>query len=151
MDEKTKEAVMKKARDLLEAEWHCSEGVLIAVGERYFDVEPMIRLATPFAGGVGCAYEELCGALTGGIMVIGGAMGRSDADTEDQACQDTAVAYRKAFLAHFGYLRCCELKENWVGQPGQPDCVELVRQAAGVLVDVLGDAGAKQLTKVDKS
>ena len=135
---------MEKAGAMLDASWHCSEAMLVAVGEQYFKVTPeLIRLSTPFAGGVGGTHDELCGALTGGLMVIGGAMGRYDASTEDQTCQDTAAAYRKAFLAHFGQLRCCKLKENWVGQPRQPNCSELVRQAAGVLIDVLAEAGVE--------
>ena len=146
MDEKTKKNITEKAGALLDAGWHCSEAMLVAVGEQYFKVTAdMIRLSTPFAGGVGGTHDELCGALTGGLMVIGGIMGRSDVATDDQACQDAAAAYREAFLAHFGHLRCCKLKENWVGQPGQPDCSELVRQAAGVLMDVLSEAGVEKL------
>lgn len=130
MGKADKATIMKKAGELLDAGWHCSEAVLIAVGEGYFDLTPdMIRLAMPFAGGVGGTHAELCGALTGGLMAIGGLMGRSDAgvDVDDQACQDAAAAYRTAFLVHFGHLRCCDLKEHWVGQAGQPDCAALVR------------------------
>jgi len=142
MDDKARKDIMEKAKAMLDAGWHCSESVLIAVGENYFKISPeMKQLSTPFAGGVGNTHHELCGALTGGLMVIGGAMGRSNNGTEDQACQDTAAAWREAFLTHFGQLRCCELRENWIGQPGQPDCSELVRQAAGVLMDLLAEAG----------
>jgi len=142
MDEKTKKKIMDQARALLNAGWHCSEAMLVGVGEQYFKVsDDMIRLSTPFAGGVGGTHNELCGALTGGLMVIGGAMGRAGASTEDQSCQDAAAAYREAFLKHFGHLRCCDLREKWIGQPGQPNCAELVRQAAGILMDVLAEAG----------
>ena len=137
-----RKAVMKKAGELLNQGWHCSEAVLIAVGERFFDVTPeKIKLATPFAGGVAGTHEDLCGALTGGVMVIGGVMGRWDSKTDDQACMDATAAYRKKFHDHFDHLHCCDLKDNWVGKPGQPDCAELVRQAAGLLLDVLSDAG----------
>ena len=143
-----RDEVMRKAGEMTDAGYHCSEAVLIAVGEAYFDLtSEIIKLSTPFAGGMGGSREDLCGGLTGGLMVIGGAMGRSDAETDDQNCQDAAAAYRAAFLFHFKCEVCCELRENWVGQPGQPDCAELVRQAAGILVDVLGDFGVQPLDK----
>jgi C_GCAxxG_C_C family probable redox protein len=139
MDELTKQAIMKKAGDLMDAGYHCSEAILLAVGENYLgEVSPQaVRLATPFAGGVGSTKLELCGALTGGLMVIGGLMGREKAATNDDKCQELAAAYRAEFLREFGWLKCQELKQNWIGNAGQPSCRALVERAAGVLVGVI--------------
>ena len=130
---------MGKARGYLNADWHCSEGMLLAVGEHYLgEINPgVLRSSTAFAGGVGGTNEELCGALASGLMVISALYGRTDAQTNDDRCMDLAAAYRARFLEHFGNIKCADLKEHWVGKNGQETCAELMADAAGVLVDVL--------------
>jgi len=139
MDKKTKNIIMENARAYLNADWHCSEGILLAVGEHYLgEINPgVLRSSTAFAGGVGGTNEELCGALAGGLMVISTLYGRTDARTSDERCMDLAAAYRARFLEHFGHIRCADLKEHWIGKKGNETCAELVADAAGVLVDVL--------------
>ena len=134
---------MEKARGHLNTGWHCSEGILMAVGEHYLgEINPeALRISTAFAGGVGLTNEELCGALSGGLMVISAMYGRTDARTSDARCMDLAAAYRVRFLEHFGYIRCVDLKEHWIGKKGQETCAELVADAAGLLVDVLEGEG----------
>ncbi len=141
MDTQTKQTIMNSARDYLHSGWHCSEGILLAAGTHYFPnaLPGMIRIAAPFSGGVGGTKKELCGAFTGGLMVIGALHGRSNADENDDHCLDLTKRYRERFLAHFGSLRCNDLREDWVGKPGQPDCAELTAQAAGILVGVLDE------------
>lgn len=96
--------------------------------------------ASPFAGGVGGTHHELCGALTGGLMVIGGLYGRMDGPIPDQECQDLAALYRAEFLREFGWLKCGELKAGWVGNEEQESCKVLVQRAAGLLVELLGSS-----------
>jgi C_GCAxxG_C_C family probable redox protein len=139
MDENTKQAIMQKAGDLMDAGYHCSEAILLAVGNHYLgDVSPQaLRMSTPFAGGVGSTHLELCGALTGGLMVIGGLAGREIETINDDCCQALAAAYRAEFLQSFGWLKCQDLKEHWIGTAGQDSCRVLVEKAAGVLVRMI--------------
>ena len=140
MDDSSKHTIIHKAGDLLDAGHHCSEAILLAVGGYYLgEVSPQaVRMSTPFAGGVGSTHMELCGALTGGLMVIGGLAGREDAQTNDDRCQEIAAAYRAEFLRAFGWLKCQELKDHWVGIAGQESCRALVEKAAEVLMRVIG-------------
>ena len=130
---------MENAREYLDAGWHCSEGILKAVGEHYLgEINPQaLRLSTAFAGGIGGTNEELCGALAGGLMVIGALHGRTNTQMNDDHCTDMAAVYRARFLEHFGHIRCADLKENWVVEKDQKTCSVLTAEAAGVLVDVL--------------
>lgn len=130
---------MEKARDYLNSDWHCSEGILMAVGAHYLDeISPQaLRMSTPFAGGIGGTNEGLCGALAGGLMLIGALHGRIDSKTNDEHCMDLAVLFREKFLDHFCCSRCADLKDNWVGKGSNGACKDLVAQAAGLLVDVL--------------
>ncbi|MDP2966726.1 MAG: C-GCAxxG-C-C family protein [Pelolinea sp.] len=94
MDDHTKHEIITNAGDLLNAGYHCSEAILLAVGGHYLgEVTPQaVRISTPFAGGVGSTRMELCGALTGGLMVIGGLAGRESMDINDDSCQALAAA-----------------------------------------------------------
>ncbi len=139
MDTKTKKTIMEKAREHLNAGWHCSEGILLAVGEHYLgEINPQaLRMSTAFAGGVGLTNEELCGALAGGLMVIGAMHGRTDPRASDDRCMHLAAAYRERFLEHFWHIRCEDLKEHWIGEKDQETCAELVADATGILLEVL--------------
>jgi len=139
MNAKMKQRLMDNAREYLHSGWHCSEGILLAAGNHFFPerLPDLLKIATPFCGGVGGTEEELCGAFSGGLIVIGALYGRTAAGVDDTRCLDLTKAYRQRFLQHFGYLNCGDLRKNWIGQPGQPDCAELTAQATGILVDLL--------------
>ncbi len=123
----------------MEQGYHCSEAILLAVGEGYLtEVDPLaLRISTPFAGGIGGGHMEVCGALSGGIMLIGALYGRLDGKTNDDQCLALAAEFRERFLREFGYTTCQALKDNWVGQPGQASCKELTAKAAGILIEIL--------------
>jgi C_GCAxxG_C_C family probable redox protein len=123
----------------MENGYHCSEAILLALGEHYLHaVDPLaLRLSTPFAGGVGGTHLETCGALTGGILLIGALYGRANVQTNDERCLALAAAFRERFQLEFGWTICQALKGNWVGKAGQPDCKTLTERAAGLLIEML--------------
>jgi len=125
---------------------------VLAVGGQYLDdsesehdsmaastlVNALNLAATGFSGGLGNTREELCGALSGGVMVIGALLGRTSLDEDDQPAIDLAVRYRKRFLEVFGYTRCSDLRDEIIDVPGGLDsCRELVEQAAMILIGLL--------------
>lgn len=134
-----KEKIARKARALMDAGHHCSESVLIAVGELLSAGlgEQTIKASIPFAGGIGCAHQEVCGALTGGLMVIGMLHGRTKAGRNDDHCQQLAVTLRERFHQKFGWTKCQDLRDHWIGRPGQENCAVLVEQATQLLLEVL--------------
>ncbi|HUV15170.1 MAG TPA: C-GCAxxG-C-C family protein [Pelolinea sp.] len=142
MDEETRQSITQNAGHRMDEGYHCSEAILLAVGGHYLGdqaARETLRYSTPFAGGVGSTRAELCGALAGGLMVIGGVYGREQGPTPDERCQALAVEFRAEFLQEFGWLKCCDLRENWIGNAGQESCRALVEKAAEVLVGVIED------------
>lgn len=139
MQHEGKIIIAKKCGELLDADYHCSEAMLVGVGSLLFPLNPqMIKMSTGFAGGIGSTKAELCGALSGGVMVIGGLYGRTDPKANDENCQQLCAEFQRRFEKEFGCVQCAELKANWVGKPGQERCVQLVERAAGILLEVLG-------------
>jgi len=99
LHESTKEKIISDVVARMHENYHCSEAILLAAKKHYIpDLDPLaVRLSTPFAGGVGCSHMELCGALSGGLLVIGALYGREDAGTNDDLCQELALHWRDRF------------------------------------------------------
>jgi C_GCAxxG_C_C family probable redox protein len=93
---------------------------MLAVGKHLADdlKTQSLRIATGFSGGLGDTREELCGALSGGVMVIGILHGRTTLDEDDQPAIQLAVRYRARFLQELGYTKCRKLRENVVNRTG---------------------------------
>jgi C_GCAxxG_C_C family probable redox protein len=99
-------------------------------------------MATGFSGGLGNTRQELCGALSGSVLVIGASFGRVSAAEDDQLAIDLAARYRDRFLEEFGYTQCAQLRQHVVDPPGGlGSCGGLVERAAMILLDLLARAG----------
>lgn len=71
----------EKALDyFVQEEFNCAESILLSFLKE--EDRKMVRLATPFGGGVGRS-RDLCGLLTGGVMVIGYFLGREEGEERD--------------------------------------------------------------------
>jgi len=66
IEERTKRAV-----DLFEQGYNCSQSVVMAFADLYdLDINMVAKLATSFGGGMG-RLREVCGAVSGMFMVLG--------------------------------------------------------------------------------
>lgn len=105
----TAELEMLAVKLFNEEKWSCSESVLLAMA-KYWGIEsPQIPcIATPFRGGL-CGTQQVCGAVSGGLMAIGIRLGRVNSAEDGKLC----VAKGKEFMAwakaEFGTLGCREL------------------------------------------
>jgi C_GCAxxG_C_C family probable redox protein len=115
--------------------------VLLAVGEQLWgEVDDRTRrMATGLAGGLGCSFQEMCGALSGGTLLIGALYGRTSADEDDSECNRRACAYRERFLYQFGTTRCQDIRDTGYGSNGRWPCSALVEQATRILWQVLNE------------
>ncbi len=134
-----------RAADLLREGYHCSEAVLLAVAPRVVrDWNPACaRMSTGFAGGIGGSRQEVCGALAGGIMVIGALFGRSDLQ-DDALAQRLCKQFRDRFYEAFETTQCARLREDVVeSEDGLGSCAVLVQRTTMMLLQVLADAGVQ--------
>ena len=116
--------------------------MLLVVGEHVLgDLAPgCARMATGLAGGVGSSQQELCGALSGGVLVIGGALGRTSLHGDDEPALALAGRYRERFLAELGHTQCARLREMIHAPGGLGSCALLVQRAAMILLQLLDQA-----------
>jgi C_GCAxxG_C_C family probable redox protein len=96
-------------------------------------------MGTGFSGGLGGTHQELCGALSGGVLVIGGLLGRSELDQDDRQSMNVATVFRARFLAKFGETRCAPLRDKVIVSQDLGSCAALVEQATRLLLDVMNE------------
>ncbi len=141
----TRRALAARAAAYLREGYHCSEAVVLAVAPSVVrDWHPACcRTATGFAGGVGGTHQELCGALSGCVMVIGALFGRLEVD-DDTLCQRLVKDLHTRFRDTFGGTQCAWLREHVVdAEGGLGSCEILVERATMILLDVLAAAGVQ--------
>ena len=113
--------------------------MLFAVGKyKIGELNPQCaRIATVFSGGVGGSHQEMCGGLTGGLLIIGSLFGRIDLKGDDVKVQALGKDFRQRFLDEFGTTKCKEIKE-WLKLQGKPDqCDIVVEKSALILLELL--------------
>jgi C_GCAxxG_C_C family probable redox protein len=97
------------------------------------------RMGTGFSGGLGGTHQELCGALSGGVLVIGALLGRTERSQDDRPALNAATLYRSRFLAEFGETQCAPLREKVTAPGGLGSCGILVEQATLLLLELLDE------------
>ncbi|MCU0241772.1 MAG: C-GCAxxG-C-C family protein [Vicinamibacteria bacterium] len=133
---------------LFDSGYSCAEAVLLAGMERlkiHNDLIP--KLASGFAGGVS-RTRSLCGALSGGVMVLGAIHGRMHpSDGRDILIARTQDLMR-VFRERFGSDNCYTLTQLDFNEPGALDiyraqvhahCREYVRVTLELLMESLPD------------
>jgi C_GCAxxG_C_C family probable redox protein len=96
-------------------------------------------MSSALGGGVGGSEQELCGALSGGTLLIGSRFGRTKASEDDSECQERVCAFRDGFLEAFGTTRCSEIRANGYGSEGTWPCSVVVERAVYLLLETLTD------------
>jgi len=138
-----RERLAREGEARLREGYHCSEAVLMTLGPHVRQPwDPTYpRLATGFAGGVGGTQADLCGALAGGVMVLGAALGRTTI-VDDQKLMALVAEFRRRFVEAYGITRCETIRATVIkNEGGLGSCAVLVGQVVAMLYDLLADAG----------
>ena len=107
----------------------------------------IVRMTTGFAGGVGGTKQEMCGALSAGVMIIGALHGRSSLEEDSEPARQLATRYRERFVAELGATHCNTLYEQAHALGGLGSCSSVVERAAGILLELVScrEGGAEQI------
>lgn len=132
--------------------YNCSQAVLLAFCEDFgLEKETALKISEPFGGGMG-RMREVCGTVTGMFMVLGLAMGNSDA--KDGSTKKNVYKSVQELASKFkednGSIICRELlglqkanKESYVPSERTTEyykkrpCPELCKYAADILEEYL--------------
>jgi C_GCAxxG_C_C family probable redox protein len=127
--------------------FNCSQSVFSAFAEQFgLDRETALKLASPFGGGI-ARQGEICGAVTGALMVLGLARG-ADTPAGKDAIYQLSQQFMRRFEEKHSTLLCRELigidistEEGWqkakAGGAFTFTCPTLVQDAAEIVQELL--------------
>jgi C_GCAxxG_C_C family probable redox protein len=114
---------------------NCAESVIRVMAERFHFDEGLTRMGTVFGSGVS-GNADLCGYLTGGLLVISLKFGRVDCDDKEKKskCYRAGNEYFQWFMDSFG--RCCDIKGDPTKGP-YDECHAVGRKCVPKLVEII--------------
>lgn len=129
--------------------YNCAQSVLLAFSDELcLDPETLKMISSPFGGGMG-RMREVCGAVSGMLMVTGLKCGYSDPQATDEKAKLYSLVQKLAgeFKEKNGSIICRELLGVPDSSPSpekrtaeyykKRPCVELVGDAAGIIENYL--------------
>jgi len=104
-----KEDIVSLANSYAANGFLCSESVLLAISN-YLGVRNRLipKIATGFGAGMG-GREEVCGAISGGIIALGLKFGRSSPKKQEEKAYWFAAELLERFEKEFSHVTCREL------------------------------------------
>ncbi|MBR4102378.1 MAG: C_GCAxxG_C_C family protein [Oscillospiraceae bacterium] len=115
----------EKALELFASGFNCSQAVLTAFAPDFgLDEKLALMLGTQFGGGARNA--EMCGAVSGALMVLGLKYGHYQSDNTEQKSRAYAIAveYTKRFKEQNGSIVCRDLLGYDLTNPEEAACIK---------------------------
>ena len=134
-----KATIQENAYQYFNSGFHCAESIARAILEHYgehYNPE-WIKAASAFQGGIGKCKQDVCGALTGGIVALGILKGRTNPETDHSEALFLANRFREEFIKKLGSTNCHTLLKTVVDPNPEYSCQHLTREATGILADVI--------------
>ena len=138
---------IENAADIFSQKFNCSQSVFAAFAPQFgLEKETALKLASPFGGGV-ARRGEMCGAVTGALLVLGLARG-VDVPARKEEMYELAQEFMRLFEEKHGTLLCRDLIDCDISTPAAYQsavdkrvfitiCPVLVRDAAGIVQTLL--------------
>lgn len=141
----------EKALELFSNNFNCSQAVLTAFApDLGLDEKLALMLGTQFGGGA--RNGEMCGAVSGALMVLGLKYGHFESENNEQKQRAYAIAveFTKRFRERNGSIVCRDLLGYDLTKPEDSACIreknlfrticpEMIRSAVEVLEGVIAD------------
>lgn len=146
--------VRSSAEEAYAAGLYCAESVVQAIARAQgLEADLVIRAATAFCAGVACTSGP-CGALSGAIMGVGMALGRSRAEEPVKAPYAATQALVREFEQAFGSRNCSELlgcdlgtaegRAEFKAKGLNDRCKQYTGTAAEMAARLIAEAGEQQ-------
>lgn len=123
--------------------FNCAESIFLAFRELAAPElgEDMVKIATPFGGGMGRA-GCVCGALSGAMLILGAARGRTDPSVPRKESYSLSQEYHNMFKERFGATCCRILVKHEFGSREQGErCYKIITESADMMYGFLKGKG----------
>ena len=144
---------MKLADQYQKKNFNCAQSVLAAFGDLTgLPEETAKAVAGGLGGGIGGCRDEVCGALSGAILVLGMLLPHPADSCQEEKDRVYAASreFRRRFLERFGYTGCGELLSHeaseadkaWASElKSRRICIVFVVEAVRMLEGYLKELG----------
>ena len=138
----------ERAAQYFLAGYNCAQSVAMAYADLMgMDVKAAARLASPFGAGMG-RMREVCGAVSGMLMVLGTLYGYDELDDEvKKNLYEQVQGLAGSFREQVGTIYCREILDNPSTDPNpsqrtaayyaERPCARMVMIAAGLMEDFI--------------
>ena len=132
-------AIKKQVYKNLESGLHCAEALSKTVLEAIAGGPhpEVVKASSGFGGGIAGTTTELCGAFTGGVLVLGALLGRDKGLEDLKDCGLLIKELKKRFLEKFGNLNCEAIIKGFDEAQKPFMCAKITAKSAEMVVDLL--------------
>jgi len=139
--------IAKRSGELFNSGFYCAESVLIGVAEA-LDISSEIipKIATGFCSGLARTCD-ICGAVSGAVMGISLARGRSSVNETEDDCYAVVQEFFRRFTSKFGSINCLDLtgcdlgkeagRNKFEEQDTKIKCTDYVVEAVNITLNLL--------------
>jgi C_GCAxxG_C_C family probable redox protein len=135
----TEDQIKQKVHNYSENGYHCAEVITRTLLD-FFDKGSSVqasRCASGFCGGIGGCYKDVCGALSGGIIVLSCLFGREKGNKNITKLCEISTKYREQFISQFGSTICSTLKDEIEKRNDLESCHDLTAKATVILFTLI--------------
>lgn len=133
-EEQIKEMVIRNYNE----GFHCAESIANTMNE-LFPKECTIetKATSGFCGGIGRCKQDICGALSGGIIALGFMYGREQGSSDISKLVCLSAELRQLFLEEFKSTVCKDLIENLQTMTAYNDCKDITAKTSWMLYNLI--------------
>jgi C_GCAxxG_C_C family probable redox protein len=133
-----KQKITEMVYNNYEKKFHCAEAIVNTFRELYpHESAPTCKVASGFCGGIGECGQDICGALSGGIIALGSIYGRDTGGEDISQLVALSDALRQLFIKEFTSTVCKNVKENISSRIEYEGCRDVTVKTATLLNNLL--------------
>ena len=110
--------------------YNCAESVLLSIAEAFSINTDISKNASFFGGGVGSTHQELCGAISGAVLILGQLLGRNNPETNIDEHKKIVKNILDSFNNKFTTVNCAKLIEGLDDDSKKKKYTDLVKFTA---------------------
>jgi C_GCAxxG_C_C family probable redox protein len=136
---RSEEECIKYASECWDKGFNCAESAMrgVCYGQGIELPEVALKMATPFGGGIGRS-EDACGAMTGSVLGIGAAIGRTNVKENKGTSYAAAKELKSLFEKRFNSSQCKILNEgDFESREHERRCKEFTLESVRIAYRIL--------------
>ena len=133
-EEKIKEIVYRNYND----GFHCAEAIANTIKVLFPEKSDIsCNAASGFCGGIGGCKQDVCGALSGGIVTLGFIYGRVKGGIDISKLTSLSTELRQLFIDEFKSTVCMNVIKNLEDMPEYESCKDLTAKITWELYNLI--------------